>query len=283
MPKTIKTTVHRISKTQQAYEGALAGDKDAVKILIGMAIVKCRGIWPPISTDEVAETLQHAHNRYRANRYAWIKCWLTEALNQPLPGDTGSRVVTRCRWRLLDVIREEYAERRREARENRGPKRVRRKNYPSKEQVLDTLSTLPTPDDPVLRDLWERLIEAYPDWRATTNRQLAAILGVHENVIASRRHALALLQHTDASDQHAELLHDCLRLKIGKVRRTDLNRIESQADLSEILSDPKEPRHEYHFPVERIRYIGPTRCSHMNENGSQCLWTQSKCPDHRSV
>lgn len=165
--------------------------------------------------------------------------------------------------------------------------------------------------------MWERILEAYPDWRATTNIQLAAIYGVHPNVIASRRKALAAIQHvqinleTDSKDEDGTLmfvLNHCLRLRIwnSPVRKTDIARVESQiGDVSrkslvektrvvrtEILMDWGHGSHKgaaFGTPVpipiyaslETPGFIRPSRCPHILEDGRQCIYAASKCPDHQ--
>lgn len=293
-----------MSKTQLAYEAALRGDAEAVHVLTCMCIVKCRGIWPPFSADPHAESQRHAFRRRWTNRYLWIDLWVRRELRKPQhPKATGAGLVNRCRWKLQNTIRDASRARKRE---ERGPRTLRRADYRSQESLLDVLSTLPPVVDPVLRDLWERLLDAYPDWEATTNRRLAAVLGVHENVIASRRHALALLQHAQASGQQIAVLRYGLRLKIGKVRKTDIHRIESQTGVlqrSKIVSTPRQvgavQLMDWHpgstkgaasgtpflMPIfaslEPTAFVRQPRCPHIFRDGMRCVYAASKCSDHR--
>ncbi len=294
-----------MSKTQQAYEGALAGDSEARHVLVCMCIVKCRGLWPPFSTDTYADNSKHAYRRRWTNRYRWIDLWVRRELAQPQhPKATGAGLVQRCRWRLQNTIRNASAARKRA---ERIPRLPRRADYISQGELLNLLSTLPPVKDPVLLDLWERLLDAYPDWKATTNRQLAGTLGVHENVISSRRAALAILQHSQASGQQIEVLRYCLRLKIGKLRKTEIHRVESQTG---ILSRRKIAQGtsrqvgtlrlmDWHHgstkgaasgtpflqpifsTLEPEHFIKQPRCPHVFRTGNQCVYAAGKCPDHR--
>ena len=252
------------SKTQEAFE------RRDVTALTRIGITKCYGLHPPISTDAGAENRVWAHRRFKTSRYRWIQNWITEELKTARPGDTGSRMMTRLRWRLIDCIRKEYASRPRREDPAKPYPRVYRHSLPPREELLSCLATLDSPTDPVLLDIWERLIEAYPDWRATTNRQLAAVYGVHPNVIASRRHALSLLMHRNASPQHLHFLQYGLRLRIGAVRKTDIHRVESE--IGHGL--------EAEIEVLETQHILPRRCPEMIA-GVQCTYAQSVCPTHR--
>jgi len=274
-----------------------------------MAIRKCRGITPPVNLDTYAKTTVHAFRRLRSHRYVWIRDWLLGALQNPLPGDTGGRVVQRCFWSLHKAIRAEYAGRRKE---ERIPKRIRRDTYPDRAEVLNTLSTLPPIAEPVLRDLWERLLEAYPDWKLMTNVYLAGVLCVHHNTIASRRHALAVIQHAAAHGCTEQLfaLQKCLRLVIGigAVRKVDIHRAESHLGVLNrigLVTKPQLTGYKtvvdwnhgsekgaasgtfYQVPVfeplEKVNVVrdNPERCSYIEEDGRQCLFVASRCPDHR--
>jgi hypothetical protein len=298
-----------VSKTQIAYEGALAGDPKAFDILVGMCASKCRNIWPPHSLDTGAETKKHAFHRHRTARYVWIQRWLFQYLKpRPRPAnETGYGVVQRCQWRLLNAI-----ERTDKANEPKTPKRIRRSDprYPSKEFVADFLSTLPEIQDPILRDLWERILDAYPDYKCLTNEYLAVICGVHTNTLSSRRAALAVLQQREASESQIRLLEGCLRLKIGKTRKTDLHRVEAQtggltreaAAATRIQVGTTKLMDWHHgstkgaasgdrvwIPVfDRLagktdlrHYRPPARCSFLFNDGRQCMNTAEKCPLHR--
>lgn len=174
-----KITNKEQSKTQAAFE------RRDITALTRIGIRKCMDIHPPVSTDTGAENLRHAHNRYRTNRYVWIKTWITWELDHPRKNDTGALLMTRLRWRLIDAIRKEYATRRQvkkafDKADSVGG-RVRREKLPSREKVLEYVSTLDPPQNAGLRDLWERIIDAYPNWRLSTNRHLAAVYVVHPN------------------------------------------------------------------------------------------------------
>jgi hypothetical protein len=187
-------------------------------------------------------------------------CWLKAELKNPRP-DTGARLMTRCRWRLLDEIRKEYSPAPREP-----SPRVRREKLPSREHLLSMLEKIEPPADPILRDLWERIVAAYPDWRLGTNRHLAAALGVHPNVVASRRHALAA--GLDVTHDQADLLKNCLRLRVGKVRKTDIPKIEAS-------------RPEVRRPLE-VKALPQARCEYLDPNtGRQCVYVQALCPLHK--
>jgi hypothetical protein len=295
------------SKTQLAYEGALAGDKAAFNSLVWMCIVRCRGIWPPGEICSGADTFKHGARRRRTNRYAWIENWLRQELStRPRPKkETGYGVVTRCRWRLLNYIEREPDRLNRQVRGPASPfgRRVRRERLITSDEVLDLLSTLDPPQDPILLDLWERLLAAYPDWRLSTNQHLAAVLGVHPNTISSRRAALAALMHRETSDIQAAYLTHGLRLKIGKARKADIHRVESQTgamDRRELVSVPQfmgtvremdwfhgrpgegMPQDSpIYAPLEPTHYIPLPRCPVFYANGQQCHWAAHRCPNHR--
>lgn len=228
-----KPTNKVLSKTQAAFE------RRDISALTRIGIRKCLDLHPPVSTDSGAENFTHAHKRYRTNRYAWIEKWIIGELDHPRENDTGARLMTRLRWRLLDEVKKEYATKRRvakafdkvETERVVGVGRVHRERLPTREHVLDFLSTLDPPRDPVLRDLWERIIDTYPDWRLSTNRHLAAVYGVHPNVIASRRSALAVLyvdDYDELSKEQAFIVKHCLRLRAGVLRKTDIRRVEAE-------------------------------------------------------
>lgn len=300
------------SKTQQAYEAALAGDPKALDVLTGMAIRKCRGITPPASQDANAKTMVHAFRRLRSHRYQWIRDWLIGAIKNPNPGDTGSRVVTRCWWALHKTVRAEYRGRRKAERD--GPKRFRRSTLPTRAALLAAVSTLPAIAEPELRDLWERLLEAYPDWKLMTNVYLAGAMCLHPNTVASRRHALAVIQHAAAQGCYEQwfALEHGLRLVIGRCRKTDIHRVEAHA--GEVLTRMKlvkklqltgyatvvewahgsrkgaasgtfyqVPTFE---PLEKVNSVHqdlPPRCPYVDPagDGRQCVYAAHRCPHHQ--
>jgi len=292
---TVETSA--VSKTQDAFE------RRDITALTRIGITKCRDLHLPVSTDAGAKNWKHAHNRYRTNRYEWIQAWITRELANPTPGDTGSRMMTRLRWRMKDEIRKEYAKKKRVLREDTAPipKRIRRQRLPSREEVVDYLSTLEPPQDPVLRDLWERILAAYPNWKESTNRYLGIVCGVHPNVIASRRHALAVL-YGNETDMQAYMLCHCLRIRVAKVRKTDTHRVEKEQGTiqrEKIVAVSRQVgesrymdwngKHGEGTPVmvpvyksiEHKGFIRQPRCSHIDESGWQCEYTQAKCPTHR--
>ncbi len=285
------------SKTQLAFE------RRDLQALTRIGVRKCMDLHPPVSTDEGAENIKHAHRRYRTNRYAWIERWITHELAHPREGDTGARLMTRLRWRLIDAIRKEYADRKRRDREPRDI-RNRREKLPDRDTALAMLSTLTPPDDPVLLDLWERIVDAYPDWRFATNRHLAVVCGVHHNVIASRRRALALLMHQKASDAHEHLLVYGLRLRVGALGKTDIRRVETALGpvdrrrvvtairqtgtvrLMDWRGDSREGMPQMqpvYGSLERPGFLRQPRCPHVGEDGRQCVYLQSKCPTHAAI
>jgi len=290
-----------VSKTQQAYEGALRGDKASFDSLVWMCIVKCRGIWPPAELCSGADNLKHAARRRQTNRYSWIEDWLREELRKPQHAKaTGAGMVQRCRWRLLNYIEREP---RRLAREEDEPSaspfgtRIRRDQLADQAYVVDLLSTLNPPQDPVLLDLWERILSAYPDWKATTNLQLAGALGVHPNVIGSRRAALAVCMHLEATSMQAAYLTHGLRLRIGKIRKTDIHRVECQTETinRQDVASPSIVGRELEMDwsgrwlgfnqppslrVEAPGYVLQPRCPHFYRDGRQCTNTAKSCPGH---
>jgi hypothetical protein len=182
---------------------------------------------------------------------------------------------------------------------------VLRKNLPSGEALRDRLSQLEPPLDAMLRDLWERLLETYPEWRLMTDAHLAVIYGVHVNTLRSRRHALALVMHnqcvhTDDQIDAEEvwLLNHCLRLKIGQVRKTDIHRTGfMDVTRNEIVTNQRPtgersmlfddtggfsfPQMELvtqpldrEFRAFRLR----PRCPYVDEDNRQCVFTQAECP-----
>lgn len=295
-------------KTQQAYVRYFKASTDkekqaALTDLTHIAIRACGGLHPPISTDKDALNKSHAHFRYKTNRFVWIQNWLQSQLQNPRPDDNGPYLVQRCRWRLLDCIRKDGRKRK----GKRKPKRTLRKDLPSRADVLLYLEGFETPLDSVLCDLWERLMDAYPDWRLTTDKHLAVIYGVHPNVIRSRRHALAAVMHSQAENDSAQvwILNHCLRLKIGHVRKTDIFKMKEVVEVTraELVGKPKQtgtylawetfegrnfPQRVPIFTVPgEVHYVPPggwpTRCPYVDEDGLQCTYAQSKCPhpDHK--
>jgi hypothetical protein len=284
-------------------------EKDGVLAdLTHLAIAKCRGLYPPFSTDEKAETFQHAEHRKYTNRYIWIRNWLRGELANPPAGDNGNFLVQRCRWRLNDLIRKDGRRREREKQDATDfyngiaivrPKRVNRKLLPNREELLSHFEGFEAPADPVLRDLWERLLETYPDWRLMTDKHLAVIYGVHENTVRSRRHALAAIMHDQAQTHSIQgwLLDHCLRLKVGGIRKTDLFRTglqlttrrelvtaEREIGISGVMWDkvggdsfPQAVPRVWSIDKTAIRPIRQKRCEHV-ENGFRCTYAQSKCP-----
>ena len=67
-----------------------AEKQSALADLTHLAIAKCRGLYPPYSTDEAAENFQHAKHRKYTNRYTWIQL--------------GYAVSLRTRPRMITVI-----------------------------------------------------------------------------------------------------------------------------------------------------------------------------------
>ncbi|MGA8311308.1 MAG: hypothetical protein WB755_14845 [Terriglobales bacterium] len=282
------------SKTQLAFE------RRDLTALTRIGVRKCTDLHPPVSTDAGAKHIKHAHRRYRTNRYTWIENWIAGELANPREGDTGARLMTRLRWRLIDAIRKEYADRKRCFRDPKDT-RNRREKLPDRETAHSLLSTLTPPDDPVLLDLWERIVDAYPDWRLTTNRQLAVVCGVHHNVISSRRRALALLMHQDASSQQGHLLVYGLRLRVGAMRKTEIRRAEfalGMVDQKKVVTTkrptgtvrlmawsgrPGEGMPQLQPVFGSIEPIRHPRCPHVSEDGRQCIYSQAKCPTHAAT
>jgi hypothetical protein len=176
---------------------------------------------------------------------------------------------------------------------------------PTREELLLSLDGLEPPRNEILFDLWERIVEAYPDWKIATDRHLAVIYGVHTNTLRSRRHALAVVMHAQADRKQAHLLTRCLRLRVGHVRKTDIHKTEhANVTRRELVSKPQHvgevrrvdwgsygkpgggnatPYYEpVYAPLENIPEVPiggwPTRCPWMDENGKQCTYAAKVCP-----
>lgn len=312
---------HKKSKTQRAYEGTLSADPAALDHLVRLGIHKCRekALFPPRDTDTEAETKIHRIRRQRTNRYQWIQDWLLDYLKpRPRPkGETGAGVLQRLEWRLMDEMG--WSQYRNELRrEGRPPRpegtRVRREKLPSKEDVLTAAHSMPELVDPVLHDLWCRILDIYP--KRATNEHLAVITGVSRNVLSSRRAALAAIRHQQVSDEDTFLLRHCLGLKIGRVRKTEVRRIEAQLgpisreelvttlrETGEFITfmdwGPRDSRvmgpdgkgRAQGMPIKvpvmaqleptPVRINRPARCPVIDKKtAEQCIYTVDRCPIH---
>ncbi len=233
-------------------------------------------------------------------RFSWVELWIAEQLANPPEGDNGPYLIRRCVWRLTDLIRAS-----RPRPERNPPKRLdRSRHLPSREGLIQIVQFMDPPNNEILRDLWERIVAAYPDWRFSTNRYLASALGVHPNVISSRRAALTVVMHSVASKAQSRILTKALRLRIGRVRKTDVHKVEQDtgvltrealASVEQIVgytrimdwktSVPFKPPegHPQIEPIirpwERFYPVKQPRCTFRDPvTGQDCIYTQAACP-----